>query len=117
MTSRSDSWRAREGSTTLQPGPSGGHSRPGEPAADRATAAGWLAATERTRGRLAEARRLDRLAAQLDGTGAAALRPVLNDVWTAVYLGVRAGARRSATRQPDGGAGLCRAGGDQPALR
>jgi tetratricopeptide (TPR) repeat protein len=62
--------------------------RPGEPASDRATAAGWLAETERTRGRLAEARRLDLLAAQLDGTGAAALRPVLHDVRAAVYLGV-----------------------------
>jgi serine/threonine-protein kinase len=62
--------------------------RAGAPPADRATAASFLAATERTRGRLTEARRLDRLAAQLDGTGRAALLPVLNDVWTAVYLGV-----------------------------
>jgi tetratricopeptide (TPR) repeat protein len=59
----------------------------GEPA-DRATASRWLAATERTRGRLAEARRLDRVAAQLEGTGPGALRPVLNDVWATVSLGL-----------------------------
>jgi eukaryotic-like serine/threonine-protein kinase len=68
----------------------------GEPPAHRARAAGFLAATERTRGRLTEARRLDRLAAQLEGTGGAALRPVLNDVWTAVYLGV--GRERAVQR-------------------
>jgi serine/threonine-protein kinase len=62
--------------------------RASEPPADRATAAWWLAATERTRGRLAEARRLDHLAAQLEGTGPAMLRPVLNDVWTSVSLGL-----------------------------
>jgi tetratricopeptide (TPR) repeat protein len=67
-----------------------------EPPADRATAAGWLAATERTLGRLAEAQRLDRLAARLDGTGAAALRPVLNDVLTSVYLGI--GQQRAVQR-------------------
>ena len=44
---------------------------------------GLVACRDRAdRGRLAEARRLDRLAAQLEGTGRAALRPVLNDVWT-----------------------------------
>jgi serine/threonine-protein kinase len=59
-----------------------------EPAEARATAARWLAATQRTQGRLAEARRLDRVSAQLDGTGRAALRPVLEDVWTGVYLGI-----------------------------
>jgi len=68
----------------------------GEPSADRATAAWNLAAIERTRGRLTEARRLDRVAAQLDGTGGADLHPVLNDVWTAVYLGV--GAERAVQR-------------------
>jgi tetratricopeptide (TPR) repeat protein len=31
---------------------------------------------------------LDRVVAQLDGTGRAALRPVLEDVWTGVYLGI-----------------------------
>jgi len=62
--------------------------RAGAPPADRATAAWWLAATERTRGRLAEARRLDRLAAQFEGTGQGTLRPVLNDVWTSVSLGL-----------------------------
>jgi serine/threonine-protein kinase len=70
----------------------------GEPPADRATAAGWLAATERIQGRLAEARRLDRLAAKLDGTGPAALRPVLNDVWTSVSLGI---GQESAVRRLD----------------
>jgi tetratricopeptide (TPR) repeat protein len=45
---------------------------------------------------LAEARRLDRLAAQLDGTAAAALRPVLNDVWTSVSLGI--GHQRAVQR-------------------
>ncbi len=68
----------------------------GEPPADRATATMGLAATERTRGRLAEARRLDRLAAQLDGSGRAALWPVLNDVWTGVYLGI--GRERAVER-------------------
>jgi tetratricopeptide (TPR) repeat protein len=72
--------------------------RPSEPASDRATAAWWLARTERTRGRLAEARRLDRLGAKLDGTGTAALLPVLNDVWTALYLGV---GRERAVQQLD----------------
>ncbi|MCI0455886.1 MAG: serine/threonine-protein kinase [Gemmataceae bacterium] len=70
--------------------------RPGEPVSDRARGAGLLAETERTRGRLAEARRLDRLSAQLDGTGIAALRPVLNDGWTALYLG--AGRERAVQR-------------------
>ena len=68
----------------------------GEPPADRAAAAWFLGSVERTQGRLAEARRLDRLAAQLDGTGGMALRPVLNDVWTAVYLGV--GRERAVQR-------------------
>jgi eukaryotic-like serine/threonine-protein kinase len=70
--------------------------RASEPPADRATATWWLAATERTRGRLAEARRLDRLAAQLEGTGRATLRPVQNDVWTSVSLGV--GRERAVQR-------------------
>jgi tetratricopeptide (TPR) repeat protein len=67
-----------------------------EPPADRATATRWLAATERTRGRLAEARRLDRLAAELEGTARGMLWPVLNDVWTSVSLGV--GRERAVER-------------------
>ena len=70
--------------------------RASEPPAYRATATWWLAATERTRGRLAEARRLDRLAAQLEGTGQGTLRPVQNDVWTSVSLGV--GRERAVQR-------------------
>jgi tetratricopeptide (TPR) repeat protein len=66
--------------------------------AERARAASRLARLATLGGRLGEARRLDRFAAEIEGTPAAALRPPLEQSWTEVRLGL---SRESATRRLD----------------
>jgi tetratricopeptide (TPR) repeat protein len=61
---------------------------PSATAAERASAASLLALLARARGRLDEARRLDRLASEIDGTAAGALRPPIAESWAEARLGL-----------------------------
>jgi tetratricopeptide (TPR) repeat protein len=67
-------------------------------AADRATAASFLAMLARLQGRVSEARRLDRLASEIDGSAEAALRPPIEESWAEVRLGL---GRNRAVRRLD----------------
>jgi serine/threonine-protein kinase len=60
-------------------------------AAERASAASFLALLARVRGRVSEAGRLDRLASEIDGSAAAALRPPIEESWTELRLGLGRG--------------------------
>ncbi len=60
-------------------------------AAERASAASFLAMLARLQGRVSEARRLDRLASEIDGSSAAALRPPIEESWAEVRLGLGRG--------------------------
>jgi tetratricopeptide (TPR) repeat protein len=64
--------------------------------AERARAGNLLVALALARGRLREARRLGREAAELDGSPAAALGPGLRETWSDIYLGL--GPERAARR-------------------
>jgi tetratricopeptide (TPR) repeat protein/tRNA A-37 threonylcarbamoyl transferase component Bud32 len=64
--------------------------------AERARAGNLLAALALARGRLREARRLGREAAELDGSPAAALGPALHETWGDIYLGL--GPERASRR-------------------
>jgi serine/threonine protein kinase/tetratricopeptide (TPR) repeat protein len=66
------------------------------PTADRALAAGMLAALDRVQGRLADAYRRDEASAELEGTQVAALRAGLNQAAADVY--VVPNGRRAAKR-------------------